>query len=87
MKVRKTTKRMHTENWRPWQLEEYIGVHESREWTPAYDARGYQFHPVFVVQSPPVDQSRYPTPQLITRGLKQPKEVTVWEKIKRWATA
>lgn len=88
MKVRRTTKRLHTETWRPWQKELYVGVHESREWTPADDAdpRGYKFRPVFVVPSPPVNQDNYVTPQTAIY-LSQKSEVkpSIWERFKRWA--
>lgn len=87
MKVRKTTKRLKTDEWRPWQIEEYVGCHEVREWVPADDAdpRGYQFRPCFLVQSPPVDQSRYRTPQLAMYMPIQEERRSIWERIKKWA--
>ncbi len=86
MRIRKSTKRLKTDTWRPWQLEEYVGVHETCEWVPADDARGYQFRPVFVVPSPPVDQSRYVTPQL-AKYMPIQERGTIWERFKKWAMA
>lgn len=85
MRVRKTTKRLHTEDWRPWQHEEYIGCHEFRDWTPADDAdpRGYKFRPCFFIPSPPVIQENYVTPQTGIY-MSQKKEVTVWQRLKKW---
>lgn len=78
MRVRRSTKRLHYEDWRPWQKELYEGVHASIEWVPAYNARGYKFRPA----PPPVP---VPVPQVELRmeGGEHPKRLTIWAKIKR----
>ncbi len=83
MRIRPSVRRMHKEDWRPWQREEYLGVHTG--FIPADGAQlSYQYRPIqqpAIALRPPQPMARAPQADY---WLQQADDRSIWELFKEW---
>lgn len=74
---------MKVDEWKEWQREAYIGLHDSFDLRPALDARGYQYIPAYATIRPcsPFDM---PAPQVEFWIPKKQVKRTLWERFLDW---
>ena len=88
-KIRPSFKRLNYDQWREWQKEAYVGIHEKCDPQPAPDAKGYQYAPAIVVPVyatiRPYSAFDHPAPQVeFWIPKKKPARQNVLSRFRNW---